>query len=363
MKETASETEKAISPSRADGSRRWLSVTLKIIVPLAVSVGLCWVLMRGIDFGQMMEIVRTQCDFRYIALMMAMSVLPMVFRAMRWGIQLRAIGVKAPLHILCYSIFGTYAVNIVFPRLGEVWRTGYIAYRQHAPFPQIFGSMVADRLADLVVVGLLTLFTLIVAHGPVTEFVSAYPKAYTTLLDIITSPFTWIAAAAAATACWMVLTRSHNRYILKIKQFMTGLWDGFASIARMRGKMQWLGLTICIWGCYFLQMVIALNAFPMIADMLRDNGLILALVCFVLISISMGIPSNGGIGPYQTALLFGLTLFMPSGVEPAAFKTTGAALGNVIMASQTMFMIVIGIITFILIAVDKHRRHPATKQA
>lgn len=144
---------------------------------------------------------------------------------------------------------------------------------------------------------------------------------------------------------------------------MTGLWDGFASIARMRGKMQWLGLTICIWGCYFLQMVIALNAFPMIADMLRDNGLILALVCFVLISISMGIPSNGGIGPYQTALLFGLTLFMPSGVEPAAFKTTGAALGNVIMASQTIFMIVIGIITFILIAVDKHRRHPATKQA
>ncbi len=340
-----------------------LGKVLKFAIPFIVSVGLCIALFRDIDFNEMMHVIKTECDFRWIGLMLLMGFVPLVLRALRWGIQLRASGVDAPVRVLLYSIFGTYAVNIVFPRLGEVWRSGYVAYREDAPFSTVFGSMVADRLADLVVVGLLTLFTLIVAHGPVTEFVSAYPKAYTTLLDIITSPFTWIAAAALATACWMVLTRSHNRYVLKIKQFMTGLWDGFASIARMRGKMQWLGLTICIWGCYFLQMVITLNAFPMIADMLRDNGLILALVCFVLISISMGIPSNGGIGPYQTALLFGLTLFMPSGVEPAAFKTTGAALGNVIMASQTMFMIVIGIITFILIAVDKHRRHPATKQA
>ena len=45
-----------------------------------------------------------------------------------------------------YSIFGTYAVNLVFPRLGEVWRTGYIAQRQKAPFTTVFGSMVAAVL-------------------------------------------------------------------------------------------------------------------------------------------------------------------------------------------------------------------------
>ncbi len=162
-----------------------LGKVLKFAIPFIVSVGLCIALFRDIDFNEMMHVIKTECDFRWIGLMLLMGFVPLVLRALRWGIQLRASGVDAPVHVLLYSIFGTYAVNIVFPRLGEVWRSGYVAYREDAPFSTVFGSMVADRLADLVVVGLLTLFTLIVAHGPVTEFVSAYPKAYTTLLDII----------------------------------------------------------------------------------------------------------------------------------------------------------------------------------
>ncbi len=277
MKETASETEKAISPSRADGSRRWLSVTLKIIVPLAVSVGLCWVLMRGIDFGQMMEIVRTQCDFRYIALMMAMSVLPMVFRAMRWGIQLRAIGVKAPLHILCYSIFGTYAVNIVFPRLGEVWRTGYIASRQHAPFPQIFGSMVADRLADTISVALIALLTLLVAFEPLADFVRTYPAAYSMIAAILTSPWFWLALAAAAAAAITLLRICHGKKATMVKRFIRGLWDGFAAIFHMKGKLPWLLLTVLIWGGYFAQLYVAFFAFPFTREMLQSHGVAVVL--------------------------------------------------------------------------------------
>ena len=360
MKETASETEKAISPSRADGSRRWLSVTLKIIVPLAVSVGLCWVLMRGIDFGQMMEIVRTQCDFRYIALMMAMSVLPMVFRAMRWGIQLRAIGVKAPLHILCYSIFGTYAVNIVFPRLGEVWRTGYIAYRQHAPFPQIFGSMVADRLADTISVALIALLTLLVAFEPLADFVRTYPAAYSMIAAILTSPWFWLAIAAAAAAAITLLRICHGKKATMVKRFIRGLWDGFAAIFHMKGKLPWLLLTVLIWGGYFAQLYVAFFAFPFTREMLHSHGVAVVLVCFVLTSISMGVPSNGGIGPYQATMLFGLRVFAPAAAlatDTAArmFTTGGAAFGSLLIASSTATLAVLGLLTFLLIALDKRR--------
>ena len=99
---------------------------MKFIIPVVVSVGLCVVMFRDIDFGDMMRVIRHDCDFRWIGLMMVMSVMPMVFRALRWGIQLRALGIDAPVHVLVCSIFGTYAVNLVFPRLGEVWRTGYV---------------------------------------------------------------------------------------------------------------------------------------------------------------------------------------------------------------------------------------------
>ena len=156
-----------------------------------------------------------------------------------------------------------------------------------------------------------------------------------------------------------MLAKSHNAGVLKVRKFLIGIWHGFAAIGRMKGKFQWLGLTVGIWGCYFLQLEIAFHAFPLTEQLFEQNGLLIVLVCFVLTSISMGIPSNGGIGPYQTTMLFGLGVFMaggnaPAGVSHSEFMTVGAAFGNVIIASQTLLLIVLGLITFALIAIDKH---------
>lgn len=348
------------TPQRKEGK---VAKAVKFIIPVVVSVGLCVVMFRDIDFGDMMRVIRHDCDFRWIGLMMVMSVMPMVFRALRWGIQLRALGIDAPVHVLVCSIFGTYAVNLVFPRLGEVWRTGYVSVREDARFSTVFGSMIADRFADLVTVGLLTLATFVMARGPIVEFVRAYPDAYQKLLNMATSPWTWGALAVVVLAMWWVLSHSRSRLVAKLRDFLNGLWGGFAAIARMRGKFQWLGLTVCIWGCYFLQLEVAFHAFPLTRALFDSHGLLVVLVCFVLTSISMGIPSNGGIGPYQTTMLFGLGLFMPAatssgalaGVSHTEFVTVGAAFGNVLIASQTLVMIALGLVTFAMIAVEKHR--------
>lgn len=74
----------------------------------------------------------------------------------------------------------------------------------------------------------------------------------------------------------------------------------------------------------------------------------------------MGVPSNGGIGPYQATMLFGLRVFAPAAAlatETAArtFTTEGAAFGNLLIASTTALMAILGLITFLLIALDKRR--------
>ncbi|MDE6131528.1 MAG: lysylphosphatidylglycerol synthase domain-containing protein, partial [Muribaculaceae bacterium] len=106
---------------------KWLMMLLKYVVPLVITIGLCYLMFTGIDFNEMLAIIKRDCNFTWIAMALCISVLSHVFRAMRWRIQLRALGINAPLFALVLSIFGTYAVNLVFPRLGEVWRTGYIA--------------------------------------------------------------------------------------------------------------------------------------------------------------------------------------------------------------------------------------------
>lgn len=348
------------SPTQvAKGKNGILGKILKFAIPLVVSVGLFVVMFRDIDFNEMMAVIRSDCDFRWIALALALSIAPMFFRAMRWRIQLKAIGVTSPLHLLVFSIFGTYAVNLVFPRLGEVWRCGFVAYRRDAQFSAVFGSMVADRFADLLTVLILTLLTFVIAHEPIIDFVRTYPQAYNAILAILTSPFTWIALVAALALAWWLLTHSRNSGILKIKAFLLGLWKGFAALASMQQKGRWLLLTVALWGCYFLQLVIQFNAFPMTQQMLHQHGLLVPLVCFVLTSISMGIPSYGGIGPYQTTMLFGLGLFIPSGMNHTAFLTQGAAFGNLIIAMQTALTILLGLITFAWIALNRRHTTPA----
>lgn len=322
---------------------------LKYVIPLIISVGLCYLLFTGIDFNEMMDTIRRECNFWWIGLTLFLSIFSHVFRAMRWRIQLRALGIKAPLYALVYSIFGTYAVNLVFPRLGEVWRTGYIAQRQRAQFTTVFGSMLADRLADTVTVLCLTVLAFILASGTVIDYLSLNAEGFDRMWRIATSPWLWLAIVAVAAIAWAVLMRmKDNPVVKKLKSIAKELWDGFAVIASMPGKFQWLVLTFLLWGCYFTQLWVAFYAFDFTANVVNTYGLVAVLVTFVLTSISMGVPSNGGIGPWQYATIWALSIYHVDKLQAAAF-------GNLVLGSQTLLLIALGIFTFVAIALDRKR--------
>lgn len=327
---------------------------LKYGIPLVITVGLCWLLFTGFDFKEMMVIIKRDCNFWWIGAALVVSIFSHIFRAMRWRIQLNALEVYPPLFYVVLSIFGTYAVNLVFPRLGELWRTGYIAARQQAPFTTVFGSMVADRLADTVTVALLTLFTFLIAGKELMSYLAQNQESYERLLAIATDPWLWVAIVAVIVMVWVIFVKCpNNKVVVKTREIWNGLWDGFAVIARMPGRGRWLLLTVAVWGCYFFQLYLAFYAFPVTAEVATKCGITAVLVCFVLSSISMGVPSNGGIGPWQWAIIFGLSLY--------ARNVTGltteyaASFANLVLGCQTLLLIVLGIFTFICIAIDKKR--------
>lgn len=299
----------------------------------------------------MMDIIRHNCDFRWIGLALFISVFSHVFRAARWQIQLRALGIKASLWELTLSIFGTYAVNLVFPRLGEVWRTGYIAAEEKAPFTTVFGSMVADRLADTITVGLLTAATFLLAGPQLMQYLSQNPEAYNSLIELVSSPLLWVGLIFLILFVWFLFVKfPEHKLVVKAKEIWKGLWEGFAVI----GKGRWLLLTVAVWGCYFLQLYVAFFSFPLTAEVVSLHGILAVLVCFVLSSISMGVPSNGGIGPWQWAIIFGLSLY--SSDIPGLTREYATSFANLVMGMQTLLLIVLGIFTFTVISIRKKRQ-------
>lgn len=330
-----------------------LKKLLQYGVPLIISIGLCYLLFTGIDFNEMIETIRNECNFWWIGLALFISLFSHLFRAMRWRIQLRALNINAPLVPLVYSIFGTYAVNLVFPRLGEVWRTTYISQRQNASFTAVFGSMVADRMADTVTVLVLTLSTFLLASGAITQYLAQNTALYEKVIALISSPWLWVAFVAFIALTWWILAKKrNNKIVAKIIEFAKGLWVGFAAIAKMKGKGQWLILTFAIWGCYFIQLFVAFFAFKETSAVVENHGIIAVLVCFVFSSIAMGVPSNGGIGPWQWAVIFGLSIYgLPTNGISLAFA-------NLVLGSQTILLIILGIYTFAAIALEKRRNAP-----
>lgn len=332
--------------------KKILGTCAKYLIPLIIGIGLFYFLYKNVDVEQMKEIMRTDVNYLWIGLALIVSIFSHIFRAYRWRLQLKALNVDAPISALINSIFGTYAVNLIFPRLGEVWRTGYIAERQKASFTTVFGSMVADRLTDTFTVLLLAIGTFLIAQDAFYTFLNTYPQVKDGLWNMVSSPLMWCFCAFAIVALiWLLTSKTNNNFINKIQLMVMNLWNGFYSITKMKGKWWFLFYTVLIWGCYFFQLYVATFAFPFTEDL----GLKATLVLFVLSSISMGIPTNGGLGAWHIAIIFGLSLYgIGSNFSPSGpFNPQASAFAMVVWGAQTLLLIILGIYAFAYITFDK----------
>lgn len=332
--------------------KKILHQILKYLIPVVIGVGLFYFLYTNVDVDKVKESLRSNVDYWWFLPVIVVSIFSHIFRALRWRLQLRALHVDAPVSAIINSIFGTYAVNLIFPRLGEVWRTGYIAERQKASFTTVFGSMVADRLTDTVTVLLLTLFTFFIAQDAFYSFLGTYPQIKDGLWNMLSSPWLYVGMAlCVAFLVWLFATPSQNGLVLKVKTMVSNLWHGFYSISKMEGKWWFLLYTVLIWGCYFMQLYIATFAFSFTSDI----GVKATLVLFVLSSIGMGVPTNGGLGSWHVAIIFGLSLYGVGQFDTSHFDPQASAFAMLVWGVQTLLLIALGIYAYIYIAIDKHR--------
>ena len=332
--------------------KKAISYLIKYGIPLAIGVGLMYFLYKNVDVNSMMDTLKTDVNYWWFIPIAIVSLLSHVFRALRWRLQLNAIDVKPSFSAVLNSIFGTYAVNLAFPRLGEVWRCGYIANRQKASVTQVMGSMVADRLTDTVTVLALTFVTFLLAQGAFGKFFDAYPQMKENFMNIASDARIWFGTTILIIALgWLLVMKTENKIIKKIQLMARNLWDGFAAITRMEGKWWFLLLTVLIWGCYFLQLYLATKAFTF------TNGLsvLAVLVMFVLSSIGMGVPTNGGLGAWHVAIIFGLSLYGVGVFATNNFDPRASAFAMLVWGFQTLLLIVLGIYAFTSMAIDRRR--------
>ncbi len=335
---------------------------LQYVVPVLLSALLLWYLFRKVNFKDAMEIMSHGVDYWWILAAMAISVFSHIFRAMRWKIQLSALDVRTTLMELTCSVFGCYAMNLVLPRVGELWRCTFVASRSKAQFTTVMGSMMAERLTDTLTVLILTLFTFVIAGEALMSFMEKFPIG-AGIVRFLYSPWLWVCMAALAVIAWLCWRRyKESKAFMKMRTWGSEIWTGFTAAVTMPGKWKFLLLSLAIWGCYYLQLYVAFYAFDFTRTLCAESGmafgLLPCLVTFVLSSIGMAVPSNGGLGPWNIAVMFGLAVYGVADVEGAAFSILQ-------WSGQTLMLIILGIFTAVWTGATSSRagRHKLEKQS
>ena len=322
--------------------KKVLGILIQYVLPIAFTVLLLIYLFHKVDFKEMIDLLKHGVDYWWILLAMGISIFSHIFRAARWQLQLTALDITPPFLALCCSIFGCYALNLVFPRLGELWRCTYISSTKKNSFTTVLGSMIADRAADTLMVALLLVFSLIVAAPAIHQFLDKYPLGKD-FIHLISQFWFWAAVVGgiALVVVIFIFFRNHP-FMLKVKEAIKNVWEGIIVIVKMKGRIKFLIFTLCIWGCYYVQLYVAFYAFDFTRALCHEEGmaagLVPCLVAFVLSSISMAIPSNGGLGPWNIAVMFALAVY---GVNDAQ----GTAFSMVQWSGQTVMLIILGIFT------------------
>ncbi|MBD5308721.1 MAG: flippase-like domain-containing protein [Bacteroides sp.] len=355
---SSSTSSSSSSPSSASGRdtrslfRRVLADVVQYLLPAACSALLVVWLFHKIHFQSMMHVVRNGgVRYEFLILMMCVTTLSHVVRGARWGLQIEGVGARCGLMQLSVSIFGCYALNLLFPRAGEVWRCVYISRTHRVPLSTVVGTLVGDRASDIIVVFLLTGLAFIVAAPELHKFMTHYAVGRD-FVDLVDNPWLWIGVVMLIAGFYFLLHCFRTAALVqRIDGSLRNLWNGFHSLfTTMPHKGLYLVLTLGIWICYFLQTYLAFFAFPFTRELIHTPGtcygLIPGLVAFVFGSFSMAVPSNGGLGAWNLAVIFALTLFGIGKVEAAAFSM-------VMWSFESLMLVILGIFTCIYVTTTR----------
>lgn len=313
----------------------------RYVFPIAVSVCLLLWLFNKVNFHQVMDIAHKGCNYWYIGIMMVVTVFSLMVRGVRWGLQLRAAGVKR-MTIVCewVTLWGAYALNLIFPQMGEAWRCVFVSKRQKAPLSTVVGTDIGDRFIDWLIIMVLFVIALIVAHPYIMDFMEHY-QIGREVKKVVDNPYLWISVGGSiAFIVALLYFFKEKKWAQSIILNIRRMWEGFSIIFRMKLWWLYLLLSILTWVCYFVETYICFYAFKYTTDLVHQPGLAYALipglVVCVFAALSMGIPSNGGLGPWNLAVMFALSLF---GIN----NTDGTAFSIVVWSFQAITFIACGL--------------------
>src|SRR5579859_1808316 len=272
----------------------------RYVLMMAVTALLLWLSLRGLEVEGANKIdylwnAWKKCDKFYLWLMAGAAVISHVMRALRWKMLLQPTGHVVKLSNSFWSLMTGYLVNLAVPRGGEVSRCYTLYQLEKTPVEISFGTVVTERIADVLCLLVLIAFSFYVEWEKLMAFSSTLDFSAG---HVALSPWLLVAVVFGLLFLVAIYLLRKNEKLMKI---IHGFKEGLLSVFQLKHKWLFVFYSLTIWSLYFLMSYLVLLAFPQTSHL----GFSAVVTLFAIGSIAMATPLPGGAGSYHVLVPLG----------------------------------------------------------
>lgn len=323
-----------------------LKKTLTIVISLVFAVVFMWLALRGLDFEKI-EKSLMKANYWWIFLASIFGILAYWFRAVRWNLLLEPLGHKISNSNSLWTISFGYLMNLTIPRSGELARSTALYGVEKVPVDKAFGTIILERVVDLVCMLLFLGLTLIFKYEAIFSF---YTQANIKLNPVLLVGV--LGAIVLGSVLFFKLKEKFRKIKIfsKIIDFLEGIFAGLSSILKLRSKGKFIMQSLAIWVCYYFAAYLVCFALPETSNFTFADGFFIIVVG----TLGMMVPASGGIGAFHFALKLGISaLFLSMGKSAEEGAEIGLSYAFLSHTMQLVIMLVMGIISIPMLAKAK----------
>lgn len=323
---------------------------LKYALLFGVGIFLVWWQLKNMSPVQKTEFQLSikQADYKFILPITVLGLLSHYIRAIRWKLLMEPMAYFPKTKNVFSAVMVGYLANSAIPRLGEVIKCSILVKYEKLKIDKLVGTVLIERTVDLLCFIFFIIITIVTQIDLLSDFVGKQfsligsenlkkSVVKITLLFIVVVLTFFILRT-------LVKKYPNGKLLTTIKNFITGIKDGFFTILKLKKKQQFICLTIVMWALYLIQIYIGFFALAGTAKL----GLGAACSVLTLVTLAM-IITPGGIGTFpifvmQVLLIYGVT------------KSTGQAFGWIMWGVSTALVVVTGFICLLLLPYFNKRK-------
>ena len=330
---------------------------LKFTFFIGIGILLIWLFVRQLTPQEIEEIKMSlkNVKFFWIVIALLFGILSNVARTSRWIILMEPLGYKPKYSNVFLSVLVAYFANLAIPRLGEVTRCGLLTKYEKIPFEKSFGTVITERVFDLIMFGLLFIINIIWQFDVLKDYLnnrifSSFNQGSSISGFMLLVIIAFVVGVICIIAFIFLVKRyPNNKIIAKILSLLKGFWDGIKSLIYIKRPWWFVFHTLLLWVCYFFMTYFVFLCLPE-TSLLGANAAMSSLV-FSTIGVML---TPGGIGIYPMIVAEVLVIY---GISSAI----GYATGWLIWLNQTAIVVIGGIFSLVILPLINNKKNEVPK--